>query len=210
MFDELFQFSFHESPAKLLEEFADFEVYNAKSIRKDALIGSFRLDLGLVHQQPLGTIQRKWLMLSDPKEPAAGVKGYLKMTISVLGPGDVVPPDNEGGNEDEDVEGNLLRPVGVEVEPVDLVIKVSSRSLLVAINAPARAMSAVVFSANPIPCSSASPIEPSLKVFKGADMPQSDPSFKTGVKIIDKLTRQHDKEECDPYMVLQFGGQKVG
>lgn len=49
-----------------------------------------------------------------------------------------------------------------------------------------------------------------LKVFKGADMPQSDPSFKTGVKIIDKLTRQHDKEECDPYMVLQFGGQKVG
>ena len=38
-----------------------------------------------------------------------------------------------------------------------------------------------------------------VKVFKGEDLPQSDPSFKTGISVIDRLTKQEGKEECDPY-----------
>lgn len=65
-------------------------------------------------------------MLSNPKEPSAGVKGYLKMSVSVLGQGEEAPPEDgeDTYQKDEDVEGNLLRPVGVESEPIDLLFKV--------------------------------------------------------------------------------------
>ena len=43
--------------------------------------GSFKLDLGLVRQQQDHTFSRKWLMLSDKKDPSAGVKGYLKVSM---------------------------------------------------------------------------------------------------------------------------------
>ena len=38
-----------------------------------------------------------------------------------------------------------------------------------------------------------------VKVFVGEDLPQSDPSYKTGINAIDRITRQQDKENCDPY-----------
>ena len=55
------------------------QVFNSRSVRKDALVGTFKLDVGLVYEQEQHTFARKWLMLSNPKEPAAGVKGFLKV-----------------------------------------------------------------------------------------------------------------------------------
>lgn len=34
---------------------------------------------------------RKWLLLSDPEDFSAGAKGYLKVSLFVLGPGDEAP-----------------------------------------------------------------------------------------------------------------------
>jgi hypothetical protein len=31
-------------------------------------------------------------------------------------------------------------------------------------------------------------------------MPQMDPSLKTGINVVDRLTRQIDKELCDPFV----------
>lgn len=70
---------------------------------------------------------------------------------------------------DEDIEDNLLRPVGVEIEAIDLIVK----------------------------------------AFQGFDMPRSDPSFKTGISVVDKFTKQDKKEECDPYLCIRFAGQKA-
>ena len=70
---------------------------------------------------------------------------------------------------DEDIEENLLRPMGVEPEAVDLIVK----------------------------------------VFSAMDMPQTDPSLKTGLKFFDRLTRQEGKDLCDPYIKVSFGGRKV-
>ena len=33
----------------------------------------------------------KWLLLSDPEDQMAGAKGYLKISICVVGPGDEAP-----------------------------------------------------------------------------------------------------------------------
>lgn len=157
----------HESPAKLFEEHIDFGVYNARSVRRDAKIGAFKLDIGLIHQQEQHTFTRKWLMLSNPKEPSAGVKGYLKISVSVLGQGDEAPDEGDDHDDkNENVESNMLRPVGVESEPIDLL----------------------------------------FKAFIGLDMPRADVSLRTGIRLLDKITRQADKEYCDPYIKIQFAG----
>ncbi len=77
-FNESFFFNIHESPAKLMDETLALEVYNARRIRRDALLGSFRMEVGLVYEQAGHVIQRKWVMLSNPKDPS-NVMGYLKV-----------------------------------------------------------------------------------------------------------------------------------
>lgn len=101
--------------------------------------------------------------------PSSSYKHPLKVTLSVLSPGDEVPPDdNILTEQDEDIESNLLRPLGVDPESVDLIIK----------------------------------------LYEGADFPQSDVSFATGLKRIDKLTRQ-DRDLCDPYARISFSGRSI-
>lgn len=34
----------------------------------------------------------KWLLLINSKDPSSGVKGYLKVSINVIGPGDIPIP----------------------------------------------------------------------------------------------------------------------
>ena len=34
----------------------------------------------------------KWLLLTDPDDPSAGAKGYLKFSINIIGPGDDPKP----------------------------------------------------------------------------------------------------------------------
>lgn len=139
-------------------------------MRKDSLIGSFKLDVGLIYEQEMHTFSRKWVMLTDYKDPAAGVKGFLKISVSVLAPGDEVPLEETVELDmEEDIEGNLLRPVGVQPAPIDITVK----------------------------------------IFNAVELPQTDPSFKTGINFVDRLTRQKDKELCDPYVTVNFAGRKV-
>lgn len=51
------------------------------------MIGAFSCDAGLVYDMNKHTVLNKWLLLSDPEEQA-GVRGYLKVSIAILGPGD--------------------------------------------------------------------------------------------------------------------------
>lgn len=50
---------------------------------------------GLVSHGPSASaghiLLRKWLGLCQPNEPSSGVRGYLKVTICVLGVGDQAP-----------------------------------------------------------------------------------------------------------------------
>lgn len=89
--DEVFFFNFNASPADLFEQSIEFQVYNALQFRSDALIGSFKLDIGYVYDEPKHSLICKWLLLGDTEDCMSGAKGYLKVTINVLGPGDEVP-----------------------------------------------------------------------------------------------------------------------
>ncbi len=47
----------------------------------------------------------KWLLLTDPDDPSAGPKGYLKFSINVIGPGDdPTPSPSTMSQESVDIE----------------------------------------------------------------------------------------------------------
>ena len=92
----------------------------SQAFRSDAKIGSFVCDVGLVYSQPQHSILNKWLLLSDTDNPAAGGKGYLKVCVCVLGPGDEAPSFKHGLPESEDIEANLIKSPGVQLCPAQV------------------------------------------------------------------------------------------
>lgn len=121
--NESFFFNFNMSPADLFDELIEFQVFNSRKLRSDSLIGSFKMDIGMVYDEPSHAFIGKWLLLSDPEDNMAGCKGYLKICAIVLGPGDESPLKvlesikAATQDESEDIEANLLRPAGVTLRP---------------------------------------------------------------------------------------------
>uniref|UniRef100_A0A8B9EGZ2 Dysferlin n=1 Tax=Anser cygnoides TaxID=8845 RepID=A0A8B9EGZ2_ANSCY len=110
-FDETFFFNVFESPA---------ELFDAPIFITVSCSGSPRGVRGAEH-----AFLRKWLLLSDPEDFSAGAKGYLKVSLFVLGPGDEAPLEKKEVSEDkEDIEGNLLRPTGVTLRGAHFCLKI--------------------------------------------------------------------------------------
>uniref|UniRef100_A0A8C4XTU6 Dysferlin n=1 Tax=Falco tinnunculus TaxID=100819 RepID=A0A8C4XTU6_FALTI len=101
------------------------QVVDSRSFRTDSVIGEFR-HIGLhLFSLPEHAFLRKWLLLSDPEDFSAGAKGYLKVSLFVLGPGDEAPLEKKEVSEDkEDIEGNLLRPTGVTLRGAHFCLKI--------------------------------------------------------------------------------------
>uniref|UniRef100_A0A8C1YVW5 Dysferlin, limb girdle muscular dystrophy 2B (autosomal recessive) n=1 Tax=Cyprinus carpio TaxID=7962 RepID=A0A8C1YVW5_CYPCA len=91
------------------DEVTIFFVFDSKSLRKDSVIGEFKVDL-------------KWLLLADPDDLSAGARGYLKVSMFVLSAGD--EPPVKGLEEKEDIEGNLLRPAGLTLTGATFTLRV--------------------------------------------------------------------------------------
>ncbi|POI34949.1 hypothetical protein CIB84_001298, partial [Bambusicola thoracicus] len=94
------------------------EVIHSKNLlRSGTLVGSFKMDVGTVYTQPEHQFYHKWAILSDPEDLTAGLKGYLKCDIAVVGKGDnIKTPHKANETEEDDIEGNLLLPDGVPPE----------------------------------------------------------------------------------------------
>ncbi|XP_043099944.1 dysferlin isoform X8 [Puntigrus tetrazona] len=124
-FDETFFLNFYEKPSDLFDEPIFITVFDSKSLRKDSVIGEFKLDVGMVYNEHRHAILRKWLLLADPDDLSAGARGYLKVSMFVLAAGDEPPMDKkEGLEEKEDIEGNLLRPAGLTLTGATFSLRV--------------------------------------------------------------------------------------
>ena len=125
IFDELLIFTMNERPAIFLDNVIDIKVLNSKKLLKDALIGSFKFDVGLVYDEPGHAFIHKWLLLTDPDDVTSEAKGYLKISINVLGPGDEpTSSPTTLDDEDVDIEANLLRPSGVRLQAATMTVKI--------------------------------------------------------------------------------------
>ncbi|XP_032526397.2 otoferlin-like [Danaus plexippus] len=116
-YNEYFVFDFHMPPVMLFDKIITLSVLQSRNIlRTNKLLGTFKLDVATVWNQPGRQFYHKWAMLTDPDDVSAGPKGYLKCDISVIGKGDTVkvPPRSE--KDEDNIEANLLLPDGMPVE----------------------------------------------------------------------------------------------
>ncbi|XP_038155666.1 myoferlin-like isoform X4 [Cyprinodon tularosa] len=124
-FDEMMFYNVHMLPSDLFEQNISFRVYNSYSLRADSLMGEFLLDVGYVYDEPGHCVMRKWLLLNDPDDCSSGAKGYIKVSIFVVGTGDEPPVEKRDSNDDQDdIESNLLLPAGVTLRWATLSLKV--------------------------------------------------------------------------------------
>ncbi|MCO5110335.1 MAG: hypothetical protein M9929_05760 [Burkholderiaceae bacterium] len=76
----------------------DVSVFDANILLSSELIGKFVFDAVDVYYQPHHCYHRRWVGLVDPTNGKdRGLQGYLRLSVSVLGPGDklYVPGDGE-------------------------------------------------------------------------------------------------------------------
>ncbi|XP_061025782.1 myoferlin isoform X2 [Eubalaena glacialis] len=124
-FDELFFYNVHLTPSELMDEVISIRVYNSHSLRADCLMGEFKIDVGFIYDEPGHAVMRKWLLLNDPEDTSSGAKGYMKVSMFVLGTGDEPPPEiQDRGNDSDDVESNLLLPAGIALRWVTFLLKI--------------------------------------------------------------------------------------
>ncbi|XP_078506103.1 otoferlin [Lissotriton helveticus] len=117
-YNEYFVFEFHVPPDVMFDKIIKLSVIHSKNLlRSGTLVGSFKLDVGTVYTQQEHQFYHKWAILSDPDDITAGLKGYLKCDIAVVGKGDNIKTPHKANETDEDdIEGNLLLPDGVPSE----------------------------------------------------------------------------------------------
>ncbi|XP_056291609.1 myoferlin isoform X2 [Pseudoliparis swirei] len=124
-FNEMFFYNINMLPSELFDESISLRVYDSFSLRADSLIGDFKLDVGYIYDESGHAIMRKWLLLSDPDDSISGARGYLKVSITVVGTGDDPPTEGKDISEEkDDIESNLLVPAGVTMRWATLSLKV--------------------------------------------------------------------------------------
>lgn len=123
--NEMFFFNFNDSPSELFDQVLLFEIYDSKKMRSDSFIGSFKIEIGMIYDEPLHSFINKWLLLCDPEQMSDGHKGYLKISVALLGPGDDPPSFGlaKFDTADDDIEANLLRPAGLVLRPATYKLK---------------------------------------------------------------------------------------
>ncbi|XP_041117050.1 myoferlin-like [Polyodon spathula] len=123
-FDEIFFYNVNMLPSDLFDEYISIRVYDSYSLRADSLMGEFKLDVGYVYDEPGHSVMRKWLLLNDPDDSTSGGKGYLKVSMFIVGTGDELPVENRDTDGDQDdIESNLLLPAGVSLRWVTFMLK---------------------------------------------------------------------------------------
>ncbi|XP_063155720.1 fer-1-like protein 6 [Candoia aspera] len=114
-YNEYFLFDFIGPQVHLFDKIIKISVMHNKLIGS-VLIGSFKVDLGTVYNEPGHQFCDKWALLTDPADIRTGVKGYLKCDISVAGKGDLIQVAQKGSDAEEQIEKNLLIPKGFPSE----------------------------------------------------------------------------------------------
>ncbi|KAK2501375.1 hypothetical protein MC885_007462 [Smutsia gigantea] len=114
-YNEYFVFDFTGPQVHLFDKIIKISVFHHKLIGS-ILIGSFKVDLGTVYNQPGHQFCDKWALLTDPGDIRTGTKGFLKCDISVTGKGDILKTNPKTSDAEEQIEKNLLIPRGFPSE----------------------------------------------------------------------------------------------
>ena len=96
-------------------------VFDADTFSANDLIGAYVLDIASVYAMPHHEVYRAWVGITDESsEVDRGIQGLLRISVTIMGPGDVPfihPPsdaNDEEGGENNDIMDTLLMPPSVE------------------------------------------------------------------------------------------------
>ncbi|NWZ22327.1 MYOF protein, partial [Asarcornis scutulata] len=90
-FDELFFYNVHMTPLELLDETISIRVRKNVGFDVDFCLYLMDVTRGVLRSLLGHAVMRKWLLLSDPEDTSSGAKGYMKVSMFVLGTGDEPP-----------------------------------------------------------------------------------------------------------------------
>ncbi|KAH7825291.1 putative myoferlin-like protein [Monocercomonoides exilis] len=105
--EEMFFFDVKVTRQQFNDAKIQFQVFNANTFKRNELIGAFEFDLSRVYGEENHEVWRKWVGLYN-NDAGADLQGYLRICITVLGPGDI-PPNHDDDEDDEEVEGDDLQ-----------------------------------------------------------------------------------------------------
>uniref|UniRef100_A0A3B5ASK2 Fer-1-like protein 4 n=1 Tax=Stegastes partitus TaxID=144197 RepID=A0A3B5ASK2_9TELE len=120
-YNENFQFEFQEASQIFFDKVIEIKVFHRRTLAfLMTHIGTFKIDIATVYNQPDHRFYQKWAPLTDPADTRSGIKGYVKASLNVLMKGDALgmpslPPASSSGAS-EDIEKNLLLPRGMPSE----------------------------------------------------------------------------------------------
>ncbi|XP_067216226.1 otoferlin-like isoform X2 [Linepithema humile] len=116
VYNEYFVFDFVCNLDSLLSTGITIAVYLRNFLRRLKFHGSVSFEVATVWEQPDRQYYHKWAVLTDPTDLTAGPKGYVKCNVIVNTKDERVKvhPETEG---EDDIEGNLLLPIGGENLP---------------------------------------------------------------------------------------------
>eukprot|EP00079_Xenopus_tropicalis_P023312 XP_012815625.1 PREDICTED: LOW QUALITY PROTEIN: myoferlin-like [Xenopus tropicalis] len=123
-FNQMLTYDMRRSLSDLRMESITIQALRSRAFRADCLIGEFKLDAGFIYDEPGHAVLRKWIVLNNPKDEVLSPRGYLKVSLFILGRGDMLPTETTRQHEDDDVEMNLLLPSGLARQTVTSVIKI--------------------------------------------------------------------------------------
>ena len=106
MFNETLYFHLKKiSQDELEQTVIKLSLYDHNSLSFDSFLGCFTIDAAYIYQMNSDhELYRRWVALSDTTDKTEGVKGYLKVTVNVLGPDDKPPVHNEQKDKQDNVE----------------------------------------------------------------------------------------------------------
>uniref|UniRef100_A0A8C0QUP2 Myoferlin n=1 Tax=Canis lupus dingo TaxID=286419 RepID=A0A8C0QUP2_CANLU len=125
-YDELFFYNVHITPSELMDEIISIRVrglWNRKVMFSNCQIKP--ISFSWLFFLPGHAVMRKWLLLNDPEDASSGAKGYMKVSMFILGTGDEPPAEKrDRDNDSDDVESNLLLPAGIALRWVTFLLKI--------------------------------------------------------------------------------------
>ncbi|KAJ8683958.1 hypothetical protein QAD02_019750 [Eretmocerus hayati] len=110
-YNEYFVFDLTCNMDALLSTSIEIAVYLCGRLGRTKFHGNIVFEVATVWDQPNHQYHHKWAMLTNREELGAGPKGYVKCNIAVHVKGQKfkMPPEIKA---DDDIEGNLLLPLG--------------------------------------------------------------------------------------------------
>eukprot|EP00004_Rigifila_ramosa_P005707 TRINITY_DN16378_c0_g1_i1.p1 TRINITY_DN16378_c0_g1~~TRINITY_DN16378_c0_g1_i1.p1 ORF type:complete len:1467 (-),score=375.36 TRINITY_DN16378_c0_g1_i1:84-3968(-) len=101
-------------------------VYDANTLGRNELIGNYEFGLGYIYRLKNHELFRQWIALTDTTDKHEGCQGFLKLSISVMGPGDEQVIHSEDDVRAADGSEVILLPPKVQQEGHLLMVECHS------------------------------------------------------------------------------------